>query len=81
MMMVLDPVELLGSTLGGAYKVRVEAYDDGTEMGSLNVSLEGSNDGIIYDSFLGDSLLNTSYGSFDGFRDVPPEGAFPGGPI
>ena len=55
MMMVLDPVELFGYTPGGADKVRVE-LDNGTEIGSLSGSLEGSHNGIPYGSFLGDSL-------------------------
>ena len=42
-MMVLDPVEVLASTIGGAEKVRVE-LDYGTEMGYLTGSIEGSND-------------------------------------
>ena len=44
-------------------------------------SLEGSHDGIPYGSFIGDSLMNPSYGSFDGSSDVPPKGALLGGPI
>ena len=55
MMMVLDPVEVFGSTPGGADKVKVE-LDNGTGMVSLSGSLEGSHDGIPYGSFLGDSL-------------------------
>ena len=45
--MLVGPVEVLGSTLGGADKVKVE-LDYGTELGSLNGSLEASNDGINY---------------------------------
>ena len=44
-------------------------------------SLEGSYDGIPYGSFLRDSLLNPSYGSFDGSSDFPPKGALLGRPI
>ena len=54
-MMVLDPVEVFGSTPGGADRVKVE-LGNGTELGSLTGSLEGSPDGIPYGSFLGDSL-------------------------
>ena len=72
--MVHIPVKLLGSTLGGAEKVKVE-LDDGNYLGSLNGSLEGYNYGIPYGSLLGDSLLDTSDDSFDGYNDVPPEGA------
>ena len=46
-----------------------------------NGSLEGFHDGIPYALLFGDSPLNPSYGSFDGSRDVPPKGAFLGGPI
>ena len=52
MMMVLDPVEVFGYTPGGADKVKVE-LGYGTGLGYLTVSLEGSNDGIPYGSFLG----------------------------
>ena len=55
MMMVLDPVEVFGSTPGGAYKVKVE-LDNGNELVSLNGSLEGSTYGRSYGSFPGDSL-------------------------
>ena len=55
MMMVLDPVEIFGSTPGGADKVKVE-LDNGTELGSLSGSLESSHDGITYGSFLGEFL-------------------------
>ena len=55
MIMVLDPVEVFGYTPGSADKVKVE-IDNGTEMGFLSVSIEGSHDGIPYGSFLGDSL-------------------------
>ena len=55
MMMVLYPVEVFGSTPGGSDKVKVD-LDNGTDMGYLTGSLEGSHDGIPYDSFLGDSL-------------------------
>ena len=51
-MMFLDPVEVFGSTPGGADKVKVE-LDNWTELGSLSVSLEGSHDGIPYGSYLG----------------------------
>ena len=44
-------------------------------------SLEGSHYGIPYGSFLGDSILNPSDGSFDGSIDVPPKGALLGGPV
>ena len=70
--MVLGPVEVIGSTIGGADKVKVEIYD-GTELGSLNWSLDGSNDGILYGSLLGDSLLDPLDDSFDGSNDGPPE--------
>ena len=43
--MILVTVEVLGSTLVAAENVKV-GLDDGTKMGSLTVSLEGSNDGI-----------------------------------
>ena len=79
MRMVLEPVEVLGSTLGGSDKVRVD-LDDGTGLGYLHVPLEVSNDNIPYGSLVGDSLLNPSDGSFDGSHDVPPEGALLGGP-
>ena len=45
--MVVVPFEVLGSTLGGSDKAKVELYD-GTYLGSLNVSLEVYNDGIPY---------------------------------
>ena len=45
--MVLGLVEVLGSTLGGTDKVKVE-LGHGTELGSLNGSLDGSNDVIRY---------------------------------
>ena len=54
-MMVIDPVEVFGSTPEDTYKVKVE-LDNGTELVSLTVSLEGSPDGIPYGLFLGDSL-------------------------
>ena len=79
-MMVLYPVEVIGYTLGGADKVRVD-LDYGTELGSLNSSIESSNYGIPYDYLLGDLVMNPSYGSFDVPNDVPPEGAFLGYPI
>ena len=44
-MRVIGPVEVLVSTLVGADKVKFD-LDDGTELGSLNGSLYGSNDGI-----------------------------------
>ena len=47
MRMVLDPVEVIGSTLGGSDKVRVD-LDDGTGLGYLHGPLEGSNDNIPY---------------------------------
>ena len=55
MMIVIDPVEVFRSTPGGTYKVKLE-IDNGTGLGSLTVSLEGSHDGIPYGSFLGDSF-------------------------
>ena len=55
MMILLDPVEVFGFTPGGVDKVKVE-IDNVTELGSLSGSLEGSHDGILYGSFLGDSL-------------------------
>ena len=76
MRMVLDPVEVLGYTLGGSDKVIVE-IDDGTDTGSLYGTVEGFNDRIPYGSLVGDSLLNPSDGSFDGSHDVPPEGDIP----
>ena len=79
MRMVFDPVEVLGYKLGGSEKVIVE-IDDGTDMGSLYGTVEGSNDRIAYGSLVGDSLLNPLYGSFDGSVDVPPEGALLGDP-
>ena len=78
--MVLDPVEVFGSTLEFAYKVKVKICD-GTELGSLTGSLEGYNDGTPCGSFLGDSLLETSYGSFCGSNDVPPKVEYLGVPI
>ena len=54
-MMVLDSVEVFGSTTGGTEKVKVD-LDNGTEMGSLYGSLDGYSDCIPYGSFLGDSL-------------------------
>ena len=47
MMIALGTVEVLGSTLGGADKVKVE-LDNGTKMGSLTGSLDGYNDGTPY---------------------------------
>ena len=44
-------------------------------------SLEGSHDGIPYGSFLGDSLMNPSDGSFDSSSDVPPKRVLLGGTI
>ena len=76
--MVLEPVEVFGYTLRGADKVKVD-LDDGTDLGSLTASLEGSNYGIPYGSFLVDSIMNPSYGSFDGPSDVPPTGELLGG--
>ena len=55
MMMVLYPVELFGSTPRGADKVNID-LDNGTYLGFLTVSLEGSHYGIPYGSFLGYSL-------------------------
>ena len=48
---------------------------------SWTVSIEGSHDDIPYGSFLGDSIMNPSDGSFHGSSDVPPKGALLGGPI
>ena len=48
---------MLGSTLGGEDKVKVE-LDDGTNLGSLNGSLEGFNYVIPYGSLLVESLLD-----------------------
>ena len=75
MLMMIDPVEVIGSTLGYADKANVE-IGYGTELGSLNGSLEVSNDGITYGSFIGDSLLHISDRSFDGLNDVPTKGEF-----
>ena len=47
MMMVLDPVEVFGSTPGGADKVKVELVN-GTDLGSFTGSLEGSSSGMPY---------------------------------
>ena len=47
---VLDTGEVLGFTLGAVENVKVELVD-GTELGSLTGSLEGSNVGIPYGSF------------------------------
>ena len=80
MMMVPEPVEVVGSTLGGSDKVKVE-LDGGTEMGYLTVSFEGCNYGIPYVSLLGDSFMNPSHGYFDGSSDVPPKCALLGGLI
>ena len=55
MVMVLDPVGVFGSTTGGTDKVKLD-LDNGTELGSLSGSFEGSHDGMPYGSFLGDSL-------------------------
>ena len=71
MMMVLGPVEVLGYIIGGADKVKVE-LDDGTYLGYLNGSLDGSNDAIPHGSFLRISLMDPSDGSFDGSNDIPP---------
>ena len=71
MRMVLDPVEVIGSTLVGAYKVRVE-LDDGNDSVSLHAPLEGSNYGIPHVSLVGDSILNPLDDYFDGSSDVPP---------
>ena len=51
-MMFIDPVEVFGTTPVGTDKVKVE-IDNGTDLGSLSRSLEGSHDGIHYGSFLG----------------------------
>ena len=51
MTMILDPVEVFGSSPGGEYKVKV-GLDNGTEMGSLTGSLEGSHDVMPCSSFL-----------------------------
>ena len=75
--MVLEPVEVLGYTLGVADKVIVQ-LDDGTDMGSLHGPFEGSNNRIPYGLLVGDSLLNPSDGSFYGFSDFPPERALLG---
>ena len=48
---------MLGSTLGGEDKVKVE-LDDGNNLVSLNGSLEGYNYVIPYGSLLVDSLLD-----------------------
>ena len=55
MMMVLDPVEMFGSTPEGADQVKVY-IDNGNYLGYLTGSLEGYCDGIPYALFLGDSL-------------------------
>ena len=41
------PIGMIGTTLGGTDKVKVE-LGHGTELGSLNGSLDGSNDVIRY---------------------------------
>ena len=43
--MVLDPVDVFGSIPEGSDKVNVE-LDNGTDLGFLSRSLEGSHDGI-----------------------------------
>ena len=53
--MVLEPVEVFGSTPEDSEKVKVD-IDNGTELGSLSGFLEGSHNGIPYGSFLEDSL-------------------------
>ena len=53
MMMVLDPVEVFGYTLGGADKVKVD-LDNENELGSSYGYLEVSHDDIPYGSFIGD---------------------------
>ena len=55
MMMVLDTVEVFGSTPGGLDKVKVE-LDNRNELGSLYGSLEGFHYGIPCGPLLGDSL-------------------------
>ena len=55
MIMVIDPIEVFGSSPGGSDKVRV-GIGNGTELGSLTGSLEGSPDGVPYGSLLGDSM-------------------------
>ena len=53
--MVLGNGEVLGSTLGDANHVKI-GIDDGTEIGFLVGSLEGSNVGIPKFAFLGDQI-------------------------
>ena len=55
MMMVLDPVEVFGSTPGITYNVKVE-LDNGNDLVSLSGSLKGSRYGIPYGSLLRESL-------------------------
>ena len=74
--MVLVPVEVLGYTLGGADKVKVE-IDYGTELGRLNGSFAGSKFGIPYGSLFGNSLPDPSDYSFGVSNDCPPDGALP----
>ena len=73
MTMILDPVEVFGSSPGGEYKVKV-GLDNGTEMGSLTGSVEGFHDEIPCGSFLGDSLGVTTMGSLTGSLEGSHDG-------
>ena len=54
-MMFLEPVEVFGSTHVGADKFKVY-LDNGTDLGSLSISLGGFHDGVPYGIFLVESL-------------------------
>ena len=58
---VLVTGEVLESTLGAAKNVKI-GLDDGTELGSLVGSLEGSKVGIPKVAFLGDQIEEASCG-------------------
>ena len=71
-LLVSADCELLGSTLGGAYGIKL-GLDERTELSSRDVSFDGSNDVIpevllIANSF--GSYDGTSLGSFYGAIDV-----------
>ena len=55
MVVLLDPIEVFGSTPVGAYKVKVY-IDNVTDLGSFTGSLEGFHDGVSNGSFLGEYL-------------------------
>ena len=57
--MVLDTGEVFGSTLVASDNVK-NGLDDGTELGSLVVSLEVSNVGIPKGALIGDQIEEAS---------------------